>query len=245
MLLEKGGWTIDQITLDQLREGPGKLAHANPGEKKIPFWEQIHEGQPFPTLSRPNPLEATAKFVRSGRIQFYRDEDIFLELDEQLPCYKPAFEDTEWKDDPQAKEKYPLAYITQNSVFRVHSTYVNNPFMLELQDETPKAWMNPNDAHAVGLEQGDAVEVYNSRGKVTAALVCDPGMHTGQVIFEQGWWSEYTDDSSYNTLIYPWINPTNEVYYLSSVWSPNMAWNECVCNVRLVERGGALKEMMS
>lgn len=245
MLLEKGGWTIDQITLDQLREGPGKLAHANPGEKKIPFWEQIHEGQPFPTLSRPNPLEATAKFVRSGRIQFYRDEDIFLELDEQLPCYKPAFEDTEWKDDPQAKEKYPFAYITRNSVFRVHSTYVNNPFMLELQDETPKAWMNPNDAHAVGLEQGDVVEVYNSRGKVTAALVCDPGMHTGQVIFEQGWWSEYTDDSSYNTLIYPWINPTNEVYYLSSVWSPNMAWNECVCNVRLVERGGALKEMMS
>ena len=30
------------------------------------------------------------------------------------------------------------------------------------------------------------------------------------------------DGDSYNSLIYPWINPTNEVYYLSGVWSPNM-----------------------
>ena len=82
------------------------------------------------------------------------------------------------------------------------------------------------------------MEVYNSRGKVTGALVFDPGMHTGQVVFDQGWWSRYTDGQSYNSLIWPWINPTNEVYYMVSVWSPNMAWNETVCNVRL-SNGGA------
>lgn len=245
LLLKKGGFTIDKLTLEELRKGPGKLAHANPGEKKIPFWEQIHKGVPFPTQSRPNPIEATAKFVKSGRIEFYREEDTFLNLKEQLPCYKPAYEDTEYKDDPEAREKYPYGYITRNSVFRVHSTYVNNPFMLELQDEMPKVWMNPDDAKDCGIDTGDVVEVYNSRGKVTGALITDSGMHTGQVIFDQGWWSRYTGDESYNSLIYPWINPTNEVYYLSSVWSPNMAWNECVCNVRLLERGGAFKEVMS
>lgn len=245
LLLSKGGFTIDQITLDDLRKGPCKLAHANPGEKKIPFWEQIHEGKPFPTLSRPNAIDVTAKFVKSGRIEFYREEDTFLELNEQLPCYKPAFVDTEWAQDPEAKEKYPYAYITRNSLFRVHSTYVNNPFMLELQDEIPKVWMNPEDAEDQGVEAGDIVEVYNSRGKVTGALITDTGMHTGQVIFDQGWWSEYTDDDSYNSLIYPWINPTNEVYYVSSVWAPNMCWNECVCNVRLIKRGGARKEVLS
>lgn len=245
LLLKEGGPTIDHITLEELREGPGKLAHDNPGEKKIPFWEQVHKGVPFPTLSRPNAIEVTAKFVKSGRIEFYREEDTFLELDEQLPCYKPAYEDTEYKDDPEAREKYPYGYITRNSVFRVHSTYVNNPFMLELQDEMPKVWMNPEDAQSSGVEPGDIVEVYNSRGKVKGALITDTGMHTGQVIFDQGWWSEYTGDDSYNSLIYPWINPTNEVYYVSSVWSPNMAWNECVCNVRLIERGGAFKEVMS
>ncbi len=245
LLLEKGGPTIDHLTLEQLREGPGKLAHANPGEKRIPFWEQVHNGDPFPTVSRPNAYDVTAKFVRSGRIEFYRDEDVFLSLDEQLPCYKPAFVDTEWKDDPDGPQKYPFAYITRNSVFRIHSTYVNDPLMLEMQDETPKCWMNPADAERLGLASGDLVEVYNSRGQVTAALVCDPGMHTGQVIFDQGWWSEYTDGDSYNSLIYPWINPTNEVYYVSSVWSPNMAWNETACNVRLLQKGGALREVMS
>ena len=177
LLLANGGSTIDHLTLEELREGPGKLAHANPGETRIPFWEQIHNGDPFPTVSRPHAYDTTAKFVRSGRIEFYRDEDIFLELDEQLPCYKPAFEDTEWKDDPEAREKYPFAYITRNSVFRVHSTYVNNPFMLQMHDEQPKCWMNPEDAAAAGVAAGDLVEVYNSRGQVTAALITDPGMH--------------------------------------------------------------------
>lgn len=237
LLLEKGGPTIDHLTPEDLRRGPGKLAHANPGEKKIPFWEQVNERVPFPTVSRPNPIDATAKFVRSGRIEFYRDEDIFLELDEQLPCYKPPFEDTEYKDDPDAREKYPLGYTTRNSAFRVHATYVNSPFMLELQDNTPKVWLNPETAAERGLANGDWVEVYNSRGSVQGQLVEDPGVYPTQCIFDQGWWSHYDNNTSYNSLIWPWINPTNEAYYMVSVWSPNMAWNETACNVRLCEGG--------
>ncbi len=237
LLLEKGGPTVDHLTAQELRQGPGKLAHANPGEKRIPFWEQIHERTPFPTVSRPNPLEATAKFVRSGRIEFYRDEDIFLDLDEQLPCYKPPFEDTEYKDDPKARELYPLGYTTRNSAFRVHATYVNNPFMLELQDNTPKVWLNPKTASERGLKTGDWVEVYNSRGSVQGQLIEDPGVYPTQCIFDQGWWSAYDNGSSYNSLIWPWINPTNEAYYIVSVWAPNMAWNETACNVRLSHNG--------
>ena len=105
--------------------------------------------------------------------------------------------------------------------------------------------MNPHDAEEKGLHQGDVVEVYNDRGRISAALVCDPGMAPGQVIFDQGWWSRYTGEESYNSLIFPWINPIHEIYYMSSVWSPNMAWNECLCNVRLLEAGGARKEVMS
>lgn len=244
-LLENGGETIDHITVEDLKAGPCKLAHSNPGEKKIPFWEQIHEGLPFPTVSRPNALDVTAKFVKSGRIEFYKDEDCFLEMGEQLPCYKPAFEDTEYAADPEAREKYPFAYLTRNSLFRVHATYCNNPFMLELQNDTPKVFMNPDDAEKKGLSQGDVVEVFNSRGKVNGALVVDPGMYPGQVIFDMGWWSRYTGNESYNSLIFPWINPIHEIYYVSSVWSPNMAWNECVCDVRLLEAGGALEEVIA
>ena len=163
----------------------------------------------------------------------------FLELGEQLPCYKPPYEDTEYKDDPSAREKYPLGYITRNSVFRVHATYTNNPFMLEMQSDTPKIFLNPADCRERGIEQGDWVEAYNARGRVEGALVEDEGVYPGQCIFDQGWWSKYDNGTSYNSLIFPWINPTHEVYYVPSVWSPNMAWNECACNVKLLEKGGA------
>lgn len=237
LLLRDGGDTINKITPEELRKGPGKLWHANPGEKKIPFWEQVNNREPFPTLSRPNPIDVTAKFVKSGRIEFYRDEDIFLELDEQLPCYKPPFEDTEYKDDPNARDLYPLGFTTRNSAFRIHATYVNSPFMLEMQDNTPKVWLNPGTAKERGLKNGDWVEVYNSRGTVQGMLIEDPGVYPTQCIFDQGWWSAYDNGTSYNSLIWPWINPTNEAYYVVSVWSPNMAWNETACNVRLCNGG--------
>lgn len=110
--------------------------------------------------------------------------------------------------------------------------------MLEIQDNTPKVWLNPETAAERGLKTGDWVEVYNSRGTVEGQLIEDPGVYPTQCIFDQGWWSAYDNKTSYNSLIWPWINPTNEVYYMVSVWSPNMAWNETVCNVRL-SNGGA------
>ncbi len=239
MLLANGGDTISHITAAELREGPGKLAHSNPEEKHIPFWDQIVGRQPFPTVSRPNALDVTAKFVKSGRIEFYKDEDIFLDLGEQLPVHKPPLEDTEYAADPTAKDKYPYFYLTSNSLYRVHATYGNSPFLLELQQNTPKVFMNPEDIKATGIAEGTVVEVYNSRGKTAGVLIANPGMYKGQVEFEQGWWSNFTDKMNYNTLIWPWINPTNEVYYVSSVWSPNMAWNECCCNIR--EASGDVK----
>lgn len=231
-LLEKGGKTIEHLTPADLRKGPGKLAHSNPEEKHIPFWEQVNQRKPFPTISRPNDLEVTAKFVKSGRIEFYKDEDIFLNLGEQLPIHKPVLEDTEYKADPKAREKYPFLYLTRNSLYRIHATYSNSPFLLELQDNTPCVYLNPDDAQAKGLKEGEIVEVYNSRGKVSGKLVYETGLYPKQCVFEQGWWSRFTAGQSYNTLIWPWINPTNEVYYVGSVWSPNMAWNECACDVR-------------
>ena len=85
--------------------------------------------------------------------------------------------------------------------------------------------------------RADWVEVYNSRGSVQGQLIEDPGVYPTQCIFDQGWWSAYDNGSSYNSLIWPWINPTNEAYYIVSVWAPNMAWNETACNVRLSHNG--------
>jgi hypothetical protein len=55
------------------------------------------------------------------------------------------------------------------------------------------------------------------------------------VIFEEGWWSRYTHGTSYNTLLYPWINPVHEVYFVSQMWAPNTSWNECLVDFKKAE----------
>ncbi|MBQ2634517.1 MAG: molybdopterin-dependent oxidoreductase [Oscillospiraceae bacterium] len=232
LTMETGGPEVAGITLEELKRGPVKLRHENPGRKRIPFYEQIHDRKPFPPVSYPSPLKETAQFVKSGRIEFYKDEDMFLKLGEALPVHKRPYLETECVLDPDALSKYPFSYITRNSVHRVHSTHSNNRFMRELQDDNPKVYLNPEDAAEKGIAQGDLTEVYNGRGRLLASAVLDPGIKRKLCIFEEGWWSRYTHGTSYNTLIHPFINPIHEIYFVSQMWAPNTSWNECLVDVR-------------
>jgi len=230
LLLEKGGELVEGITLEKLKKGPVRLNLPAPQKRQIPFWEQINLKKPFPPVSYPAPLKKTARFLKSGRIEFYREEEVFRDLGEELPVHKDPFEETEYRGG----KRYPFAYITRNSLYRVHSTHSNNLTMLELQDFRPRVWMSPDTAREKGIREGDLVEVYNDRGRVYGYAVLDPGLNRRVVIFEQGWWSRYLRDTSYNTLIYPWIKPTHLAYFVPGIWEPNTAWNEAACDVRKV-----------
>lgn len=230
--LEKGGDTVAGITIEELRQGPVKLRHPNDGDKRIPFWDQIHNHVPFPPAQLPNAPGSMDKFVKSGRMEFYKDESLFIQEGEELPVYKPLFEDTEYAADPTARERFPFIYLTRNSLYRVHTGYSSNSVLLELQDNLPHIWMNPDDAAEKGFVEGDHVEAYNDRGKVAGKLVLEPGLWPKQLVFEMGWWARHTNGDAYNSLIYPWINPVHEQFFLGATWSTNMAWNECVCDVR-------------
>ena len=230
LILDTGGPLVEGITIEKLMKGPLRLNLPTPNKRQIPFWEQIHQGEPFPPVSYPVPLAKTARFLKSGRIEFYKDEDVFLDLNETLPVHKDAFVDTEYLK-PGNEQKYRFAYITRNSLYRVHSTHSNNLTLLELQDFKPRVFMNPKSAEAKGLEDGDRVKVYNDRGEVFGYVQFDPGLHPQSVIFEQGWWSRYLGESSYNSLTSPWVNPTNIIYFLPGIWEPTTAWNEVSCDV--------------
>lgn len=236
-LLDTGGEPLEGITIEQLRKGPVKMNHSNPGDKRIPFYDQIHNRALFPQVSYPNPVGSSDHFVKSGRMEIFKDDSMFQRQGEQLPLYKPLFEDTEYALDPEARTKYPFIYLTRNSIYRIHSNYSSNPIMLELQDNQPLIWMNPADAEAKGLEEGDHVTVYNNHGEVDGKLTYEPGLWPGQVVFEMGWWARYTNWNSYNSLIYPFINPVHEQFSMSAMWSPVLAFNECVCDVKPFEGG--------
>jgi len=234
LILENGGAETKGITLDMLKKGPVRLHSKAPNDRQIPFWEQVHERVPFPPRSYPPPLPVTAKFVRSGRIEFYKDEDLFLQMGEQLPVHKETFLETEYKVDPAARDKYKLRYVTKNSLYRVHSTHSNNPWLNELQGHMPKVFLNESDAKERGIKTGDFVEIYNNRGKTKAYAVIDPGCRMGTAIFEEGWWAKYLKDESYNSLTMPWIKPLHEIYFVPGIWSPTSVWNECLVDVRRV-----------
>lgn len=234
-LLKTGGYETEGITLDMLKKGPVRLRSHAPNNRQIPFYEMIENRLPFPPPSYPAPIGKTAQFVKSGRIEFYKDEDLFIETGENLPVYKETFVDTEYKLDPSVKDKYKLRFITKNSLYRVHSTHSNNQWLLELQDYKPKVFINKVDAKKRNIKDGDFVEIYNNRGKVSGyAVISGKGSSEGSITFEQGWWSKYTQNESFNSLLYPWVKPIHEIYFLPGMWTPTTCWNESLVEVRKV-----------
>ena len=234
MLLANGGAETAGITLEMLQQGPVRLHSLAPGDRQVPFYEQVAQRKPFPPRSYPAPLKATAQFLRSGRIEFYKDEDLFITEGEQLPVHKESYAATEYKANPQARDRYPLRYVTKNSLYRVHSTHSNNSILLELQDNKAKVFLHPNEAAARGIASGDLVQIYNDRGRTRAYAVLDPGCSAGTAIFEEGWWSRYLAGEGYNSLTYPWIKPLHEIYFVPGMWSPTTVWNECLVDVRRI-----------
>lgn len=236
LLLDTGGFETEGITYDMVKKGPVRLHSTAPKDRQIPFYEQIHDRVAFPPRSYPAPLKATAQFLRSGRIEMYKDEDLFIEEGEQLPVHKETYVETEYKQDPESREKYPLQFVTKNSLYRVHSTHSNNPWLNELQGDSPKVYLNAEEAKERGIEAGDTVEIYNNRGNVRGEAVIDLGSRKGSCYFYQGWWSRYLDGDSFNSLTQPWIKPLHEVYFVPGIWSPTTVWNECLVNVRKVTK---------
>lgn len=235
LMLKTGGPTVQDITVDMLKKGPVRINLATPNKRQIMFYEQIHDLKPFPPPSFPAPLPKTARFVKSGRIEFYRDEDVFIDTGETLPRHKDPFTDTENRKAKGTMDEYKLALITRNALYRVHSTHSNNITLLELQDFKPKVWLNPKAAAERGVKEGDLVEAFNARGKVYGYAVLDPGLHYNVAVFEEGWWSRYTQGTSYNTLTYPWIKAAHLIYFTPGVWEPTTAWNETACEVKKAE----------
>ncbi|MEQ1698932.1 MAG: molybdopterin-dependent oxidoreductase [Ilumatobacteraceae bacterium] len=224
MMLAEGGPT-EGITYEQLQQGPVRLNVADPD---IPFLAQIENFEPFPPVSLPAAIEKTAVFVPTGRIEFYKDEDQFLAAGEQVPTYKPPFDDAA---NPPAQ--YPLRLLTPHSKWRIHSTYGNNPWMEEIHGGKPPVLMHPDDAAARGIADGDLVEVANTRGRVVAWAQITDAAKVGSVTLHEGWWPRaFKAGKGVNELTASAVNPIHEVHYVPNMWAPSTGWKDCNCEVR-------------
>jgi len=229
MILKDGGPEVAGITLEQLKQGPVRLKVHNPD---VTFYDQIHDFKPFPSRTYPLPLAATQRFVKTGRMEFYKEEDRFLQLGEQVPTYKPPFE----ADSQEARHKFPLVLLSPHSRWRVHSTFSNQPWLLEINGGKPQVELHPDDASQRGIKDGDAVELFNDRGRTTLWAHVTERTRPGTAVLYQGWWKRYFKaGKGVNELTSDHINPIDEIYFAPNVWSPVTPYKEVLTDVRKVK----------
>jgi anaerobic dimethyl sulfoxide reductase subunit A len=84
-------------------------------------------------------------------------------------------------------DKYPLQAIGHHTLQRVHSTHANNDWLEEAFPQ--RVFINPIDAAARGISDGNEVKVYNERGALVLPCRITLRIMPGVVDIPQGaWW---------------------------------------------------------
>jgi anaerobic selenocysteine-containing dehydrogenase len=213
------------MTLEGLRQGPMRL---NVPDPDVPFLRQIEHLEPFPPRSLPAPLEATQRFVPTGRIEFYKEEDRFLEYGETVPTHLEPHD-----DGVHDTTRYPLTILSPHSKWRIHSTYSNNPWLQEIHGNRPSVMMHPEDARRRGIRDGDEIDVFNGRGQLGAWAHVTEAARPGSVTLHEGWWPRFfRSGKGVNELTTSEVNPIHETHNVANMWSPSTPWKDCRCEVR-------------
>jgi len=122
----------------------------------------------------------------SGKIELFSRAIEAMGYDD-CPPHPTWMEPVEWLG--QAESKYPLHMDTAHPKYRLHSQ-LNNTKLREkyaVKGREP-IWMNPIDAEARGIADGDMVRVFNDRGAVLAGAVVTDRIRPGVVRLNEGGW---------------------------------------------------------
>jgi anaerobic dimethyl sulfoxide reductase subunit A len=121
----------------------------------------------------------------SGKIEIYsqRLADLHNPLTPAVPKY--IAEGREDRNHPLAA-KYPLQMLSPHPRVRVHSTLQNVDWLDEVDPHV--MWINPRDAAARGVRDGDTVLVFNDRGTLAIKAWVTRRIVPGVVSIYEGHW---------------------------------------------------------
>ena len=97
------------------------------------------------------------------------------------------------KGSPELFAKYPLHFMTVHYKFSVNSSYANQPEILELGEND--LLMHPSDASPRGIVNGDPVEVFNDRGRLTIKARVAEEIRPGVVRMGHAGWEKWGNTS--------------------------------------------------
>ena len=87
--------------------------------------------------------------------------------------------------------RYPLRLVTPKSRARTHSIHDNQPILMRADRDD--VWINPADAAARGIVDGEAVRVFNQRGATMLPACVTDRVAPGVVSIKEGAW--FTPDA--------------------------------------------------
>ncbi|PYG27858.1 molybdopterin-dependent oxidoreductase [Pelagimonas varians] len=135
----------------------------------------------------------------SGRFEIYSRKIADYNYDD-CPAHPTWMEPIERLGGAMS-DRYPLAVNSQHPVNRLHSQLNNTDLRhsYEVGGREPIT-MNPVDAEARGLKDGDIVRVFNDRGQVLAGLVISEEIAPDHVRICQGGWYDPAEPGVPGTL---------------------------------------------
>ena len=157
MMLNSEDPSVKGITLEQLKQNGG-IVRAN-----VPT-------TPYVALAAKNYDTPT------GRIEFYAER--LQQFGEALPVYKPS------KEAPKS-DKFPFQYFSCRKKFYMHTFMGDIPVLHRYMGE-PWADINPTDAAAKSVKDGDMIEIFNDRGNATVRVLVNPMVPPGVVRTNHG-----------------------------------------------------------
>ncbi len=200
------------LTLDTLKS-EGVVALADKDYGTAAFQPITHPYVPYYQQHFPTP---------SGRIEFYTESLVPYSM--PLPIYN---EPIEASPTNALYQKYPLVFLTAHTKFRTHTQWDNLPWLREI---IPKSFVeiNPIDAQARGINDGDTVTVFNDRGSIQILARVTEGIRPGVINAYQGDWQEFPT-ATVNMLTHQKINPAQSVVFL---FQSNTAYYDCLADVK-------------
>jgi anaerobic dimethyl sulfoxide reductase subunit A len=122
----------------------------------------------------------------SGKIEIFSKELYELGQPQEVPAIPKYIQ--EWESPFEPNNPFPLQAIGHHSLHRVHSTHDNNDWLEEAFPQ--RVFLNPADAAARGIKDGDEVKVFNPRGTLVLPCRITPRIMPGVVDIPQGAWYE-------------------------------------------------------
>ena len=155
---------VSDITIEDLQENHGVIVIS----EDPTFSMQV------PDYELPTP---------SGRIETFFPE--YFDEGQGFPAPQDPIE--VYTDNP-LRDKYPLNFIQVRTQYHIHNQFCDASWLSEFM--TAHLELNPVDAEARGLAEGDVVRVFNDRGTLEIPLVVSEAVRPGIARTFEGWWSD-------------------------------------------------------